>query len=424
MIVMLIKRASALTVPFLLAFATFTVVFFLLSGCDAAGPEHTASSPSTIELTPAQQEVLGASGTGFGLELFRRLSAKKGSTENLLLSPLSVSTALTMTLNGARDSTLQALKQTLGTEDYSLREINEAHRCLVEALPRLDDATTLRSANSLWRQEGYPIRAAFTDTLRSVFDAETRAVDFAASGAADIVNDWVAGHTEGMIEKLVTDEDLDRSTELALLNALYFEAPWQKAFDPKETTEATFTRPDGSEAKVSMMRRTDSLQHFSTDRAKGIDLPYGNGAFRMTLVVPKTGESAQELAANLDQATWDRWLEGLEGRKVELGLPRFDITAPRANLNEVLMEMGLGVIFGQEADFSGLSPRDPSVEKVLHKAAVTVDEEGTEASAATGVTFGISARPVVRADRSFLFVIREAQTGTLVFLGRIADPTA
>jgi len=397
---------------------------FLLPGCDAAGPDQASSAPPSIALSADQQDVLDASGTTFGLDLFRTLSEETSAGTNVVVSPFSISTALTMTMAGARDSTLRALKRTLGIQGHSLRTTYGAHRRLIEALPRLDDAATLRSANSIWRQEGFPVRAAFTDTLRSVFDAETETIDFAAPDAADRINGWVADQTEGMIQKLVGPQDLDRSTVLALLNALYFEAPWRQAFDEDKTTEAAFTRPNGSTVQVPLMHRTDSLRYFSTDRANGVDLPYGNGAFRMTLVVPEDETSAHALATDLDARMWARWLDGLQNREVQVRLPRFDVTGSRINLNEVLTEMGLGIIFSRGADFSGLSPRDPYVEKVLHRAAVVVDEEGTEAAAATGAIFGIRARPVVRADRPFLFTIREAQTGTLLFLGRIADPTA
>jgi len=347
------------------------VAVLLLTGCDAAGPQSNVASPPTIELPPAQQDVLDGTGTAFGLDLFGALN-EEGADQNVVVSPFSVSTALTMAVNGARDSTRRALKQTLGVSDHSMREINDAHRRLAGALPELDEAATLRSANSLWQKEDYPVRTAFTDTLRSVFDAETRTIDFAAPDAADRINDWVADQTEDMIQTLVEDRDLDESTVLALLNALYFEAPWREAFDKDKTTEAAFTRPDGSTVQVPLMHRSDSLQYFSAERATGVDLPYGNGAFRMTVIVPEERTSARGLAAELDAATWARWLDGLEPQKVQVRLPRFEVTVPRVNLNGVLRTMGLGIIFSQEANFSGLSPRDPSVEKALHRAAIVV----------------------------------------------------
>ena len=401
------------------------LVALLLSGCDATGPQpNTAAAPPTVELTAAQQDVLDGTGTTFGLDLFGTLNEEKGADQNVVVSPFSVSTALTMALNGARDSTRRALKQALGVSDHSMREINEAHRRLARALPELDTTATLRSANSLWAQNGYPVKAAFTDTLRSVFGAEARRIDFASPEAPDRINGWVADQTEGMIQTLVKDRDLDGNTVLALLNALYFEAPWQTAFDEEQTEDASFARPGRPAARVPMMHRTDSLRYGSTDRAKMVDLPYGNGAFRMTVVVPEEETTAHALATDLDAATWARWLDGLETRRVQVRLPRFDVTVPRANLNEVLRTMGLGIIFLPWANFSGLSPRNPSVKKALHKAAIVVDEDGTEASAATAVIFEESTPPTVRADRPFLFAIREAQTGTLLFLGRIADPTA
>ena len=400
------------------------LVALLLSGCDAAGPQSQPdpeASPA-IELTAAQQDVLDGTGTTFGLDLFGTLNEEKGADQNVVVSPFSVSTALTMTLNGARDSTRRALKQALDVSDHSVREINGAHRRLAGALPELDTAVTLQSANSLWAQNGYPVKAAFADTLRSVFGAEARRIDFASPEAADRINGWVADQTEDMIQTLVKDRDLNANTVLALLNALYFEAPWQTAFDEEQTEDASFARPNRPAVQVPMMHRTDSLRYGSTDRAKMVDLPYGNEAFRMTVIVPEEETTARALATDLDAATWTRWLDGLEPQRVQVRLPRFDVTVPRANLNEVLRTMGLGIIF--RGDFSGLSPKNPVVEKVLHKAAVAVDEDGTEASAATAVIFREGAPPTVRADRPFLFAIREAQTGALLFLGRIADPTA
>jgi serpin B len=410
-------RPSSLAARLLLA-----VTVLLLPACDSAGPEPDPAPP-TIELTAAEQKVLDASGRDFGLALFRTLNEHKENGQNVLLSPLSVSTALTMTMNGADDSTLSVMKRVMGVDAYSLGEINSAHQRLLSTLPQLDDRATLLSAQSMWVQEGYPVEPAFSDTLRSVFDADTATVDFASQQAVERVNQWVAENTDGMIQMLVDDGDFDRSTVLALLNALYFEAPWQEAFDEAKTETAPFTRPDGSTVQVSLMQRTDSLRYFSAEQATGVDLSYGNGAFRMTVIVPRSGTRAHALATSLDAATWRRWLDDATRRTVVVHLPRFTVESP-SSLNAPLQDLGMGIAFSQAADFSGISPQNPFVESVLHKAAVSVSEQGTEASAATAIVFGESGRPTVRADRPFLFAIREAQTGTLLFLGRVDDPTA
>ena len=397
---------------------------FALSGCDTAGSDEPAPPPRA--LTTQEQALVEASSQDFGLRLFRTVSAEEGAGKNVFVSPLSVSMALGMTLNGAEDSTRAAMKEALAVGGLSQAEINASYRSLIDLLVGLDPKVRFQLANSIWYRQGFSVEPSFLDTNEEYFDAEVTALDFTSPQAIETINGWVKENTEGKIEKIL--ESIDPDHVMFLINAIYFQGDWRYQFDEEKTEEASFTLADGSEATVDMMEMTDfeePLPYYRGDTFEAVDLPYGDSLYTMTVLVPHREESADSLARTLDAAQWQAITDGLRpARLSSVALPRFTLEYEKS-LKEALRAMGMGVAFSEGADFGGISGAGLFVSDVKHKTFLEVDEEGTEAAAATSVGIKVtSAPPSVRADRPFLLVIRENHSGTLLFIGKVADPTA
>ena len=400
-----------------------------LAACDAGGPER-ADPPR--ELTAQEQAVSDAASRDFGLRLFRTVNAADEG-ENVFLSPLSVSMALGMTLNGAEGATRTAMEETLALNGLSQKEINESYQSLIDLLTELDPKVQMRLANSIWHRNTFSVEQPFIDTNKEYFDAEVAALDFDSPQAPATINDWVAGATKGKIEEIVPAR-IPRNAMMYLINAVHFEGTWKYQFDESKTKKAPFTRTDSSETTVDMMRLEDTkLPYYRGEDVAAVDLPYGGGPFAMTVLVPtRRGPSADSLAAALDAERWKTLTDRLqENDKTELAwveLPRFTLEYEK-RLNDVLRAMDMEEAFEEErSDFSGINEEMGKrlvITEVMHKTFVEVNEEGTEASAATSVAVGpTSLPPHITADRPFLFVIRERHSGTILFVGKVGDPTA
>ena len=397
----------------LLACATLT----LITSCS-----DTASDPlgPAIQLSAAESRLVAASG-GFGFDLYRRIAANEASP-NLFISPLSVSMALGMTMNGAAYGTLAQMRATLGFADLSEQDVNDGYRSVIEQLVRRDRAVTVRLANSMWPDDDLTVLAPFTNTLRSFFNAEVRPLDFSdGDGAVRAINQWTDQATQGKIKKLF--DQLEANTRLVLVNAIYFKAPWTDEFKVSDTRDEPFTRADGSVVSVPMMRRTGSYRIRRNQELLAVEVPYAHDAFSMVLVRPLNGSLAA-LEQKLNAGWWAGLLEGMPGEKTLLRLPRFKIEYGK-QLNEPLMSLGMTDAFSAAAaDFSRITgSRSLFVSRVEHKAFVEVNEQGTEAAAVTGVVMTDSGPLEASFDRPFLFAIRERESGVILFMGRVGDPT-
>jgi len=331
-----------------------------------------------------------------------------------------------MTMNGAAGDTRDQMRRTLGFGDLTQEEINTAYRDLVELLLGLDPSVETAVGNSVWYREGFRVRDAFLDAVRDFFDAEVRALDFSDPGAAGRINGWVRDATRDRIERIVPDP-VPGDVVMYLINAIYFKGAWTDRFDPERTADAPFHRPDGSTVDVPLMsQRFEELRHHRGEDFQAVDLPYGGKAFSMTVLLPDPGVELEAWLSSLDAERWDGMagaLDGAPGRPVRVFLPRFEMEYERT-LNDDLKALGMTDAFDPgRADFSALTPGGGVwVDEVKQKAFVTVNEEGTEAAAATSVGVVESAPPTVRVDRPFLFVIRERLSGTILFLGKVVDP--
>ena len=372
-------------------------------------------------LSPAELRIVDAANQ-FTFGLVREATRGLPPDSNAFLSPLSASFALGMTLNGARAETEQAMRSALGFGGATMAEINQGYRDLIELLTGLDRTTEMRIANSLWGSSAFPMRQEFTDAARTWFDAEVRSLDFRSPAAVGTINDWVKTKTAGRIPKLL---DAIRADEvLFLINAIYFKGAWRVQFDRGKTRDAPFTGADGRARQVPMMSLDATpLRYAATSAFQAVDLLYGNGAFAMTVLLPSPGKTPADVLTTLDPASWSALVDQVGEHKVALGLPRFRVEYG-ARLNAALAALGMGIAFDdQRADLSGIADVAPErlyLTRVDQKAFVEVNEEGTEAAAATAVGVGLtSAPPSVIVDRPFLFLIRERFSGTILFVGLI-----
>ncbi|MEN4100873.1 MAG: serpin family protein, partial [Anaerolineaceae bacterium] len=350
---------------------------------------------------------------------------------NLFYSPYSISLALAMTYAGARGDTAAQMADVLHFE-LTQEQLHPAFNKLDETLNRevegVEQPFQLNIANSIWGQRDFEFEADFLDVLAENYGAGLRLVDFAqaAEAARQQINSWVEEQTQDKIKDLIPEGALDSMTRLVLANAIYFKAAWQSQFDAANTQDAPFTLLDGSQVNAPTMRQTGSMNYAAGDGWQAVELAYEGGRQSMVILLPATGEF-EAFEAGLDAARVAEILGAMQFTSVELALPRFSFES-EIQLNELLAAMGMPQAFvPDQADFSGMRAlRDLYISAVLHKAFVDVNEEGTEAAAATAVIVSVTSLPVdiqqMQIDRPFIFLIRDIETGSILFAGRVLNP--
>ena len=359
----------------------------------------------------------------FGFKLFRAI-VQREEGKNIFVSPLSVALALGMTYNGAAGGTRQAMRETLEMGDLTVSEVNQAHHNLTQRLLEADPQVQFEIANSIWYREGLAFEKEFLKTNQTFYGAQIRSLDFGDPAAPAVINQWVNQETQGRIQEIVGD--IDPLTVMFLINALYFKGKWTQAFEPERTQDDWFLLSDGSRKSCRMMAQNGTFRYLEVDEAQIIDLPYGEGAFTMTVVLPRSEHNLNTLISELTPERWHQWQQGLSSQEGSLELPRFTLEYER-ELSDVLSSLGMEVAFTPQADFSNMyrGPEPLYISKVKHKTFLEVNEEGTEAAAVTSVEMKLTAvRPSfsMRVDHPFLILIQEAGTGTILFMGRITDP--
>ena len=375
-------------------------------------------------LTASERRLIDA-GPAFGLALLREVDrAHRG--ENVFISPLSASMALGMTLNGARGATLDSMRAALGFGDAPLATVNASYRSLIDLLRGLDQGVDFRIANSVWYDAPrIAVLASFASTAKQYFDAQVSGLDFRSPSAVAAINDWVKAGTNGKIETII-DGSIPDDARVYLINAMYFKGTWRDGFARAETQPAPFAAPGGA-VTASLMHQDASFRYAEDELAQVVELPYGRGAYVMTVVLPREGVALESLVGGALAERWARWTSSLHPQEVKLWLPKFRLEFGDS-LNAPLRALGMGIAFSDSADFTGMANRrDLAISRVLQKTFVDVYEEGTEAAAVTAVEIGVtSAGPptpvTVRVDRPFVFALRERLSGTLLFLGKIVVP--
>ncbi len=389
----------------------------------------TTSSPGSqsIDLSQAEKALI-ESDNEFGLKLFREINAVQGDS-NLFISPLSISMALGMTLNGADGETQQAMERTLALSGLTSEQINESYRHLIELLTGLDPQVQFDIANSIWyKQPDLPEpEADFLQRCQQYFDALVTGLDFSLPEAAPTINAWVEENTNGKIEEIV-DDPIDPSICTFLINAIYFKGSWIYQFDENQTQDEPFHLLDGSTTTCPLMSQKAVHGYLLNDDFMAVDLPYGDGSYSMTLFTPQQSLDPDDLITRMNPENLAAWLGQMTSDSIDVFIPRFKLEYKR-ELKRDLTALGMGVAFSPgQADFTKMYQDMPVwIGKVKHKTFLEVNEEGTEAAAVTSVEMeytGIPETPVFRANRPFVFIIRENKSGTILFIGKIIDPTA
>lgn len=412
--------ANVLTATFVPA--VLGAILVLVACTDSTGPgEVTPITELPRPLTDAELRVLGGS-NAFAFDLGREL-LPEAPDDNLFWSPLSASMLLGMIMNGTDGDTWDQLRDVLGFDGMSEDDINDAYLGLIELLTGLDPTVEMAIGNSTWTDTGFPVTPAFEQRVTEHFDAEARELDLQDPTSLDAINAWASDATNGRIETIF--DDLPANAVMVLLNALYFKGSWTTEFDRGRTEAAPFTRADGSNVTVDLMYLEETFVFGGDPDVAVVDLPYGGGAFSMTVAVPREGVSVDDVVRSLNQDRWNGWLEGIVETDGVVRLPRFELEW-QAKLNGPLQTLGMTAAFDPAlADFTRLTPGGGVwLDLVKQKAFVKVDEEGTEAAAVSGGVMVDSAPLELRADRPFLFVLRERLSGTILFMGVVNDPTA
>ncbi|WP_253406375.1 serpin family protein [Pontibacter sp. HSC-36F09] len=394
------------------------VAVSLFSGCKK---ELADNSPNTRPLT-AQEEKTVASSNDFAFRAFAQLSEAEGP-ENVFISPLSISMSLGMAYNGADGETKEAMRKALGFTLPTDEEINKSFRDLDALLKGIDKQVVFTSANSMWHSNEYKLQAPFIKTNQTYYDATVQGLDFSSPAAKDQMNNWVKSKTNGKIETIV--DDVRREHILFLINAIYFKGTWTFPFDKKLTQPGPFQLENGSTITHDFMAMKDGKYlHYQDDRLQLIDLPYGNRQYSMTILVPGRDRTVQDVVQELDAARLATLLADAKETTYELYMPKFKLEYSK-ELKDMLSQLGMGVAFNGGANFSRMveGGANLAISEVKHKTFVEVNEEGTEAAAATSTGIMLtSLPPSVRIDRPFVFMIREKSSGAILFIGKLMQP--
>ena len=408
-----------------------------LIACDqAAGGELLTSDKERItspDVNPSEQALLVEGNSAFAFELYQALREQEG---NLFYSPHSISVALAMTYAGARNETAQQMADTLNFileqerlhPAFNWLDIELASRG-EGAEGKDDEGFRLNIVNAIWGQKDYGFLPTFLDILAENYGAGLRILDFMNETEKSrlAINDWVSDQTEGRIEDLIPQGAIDALTRLVLTNAIYFNAAWEYPFDEDVTADGPFYLLDDGQVIVPMMKQTEAFGYTDGEGYQAVELQYDGNELSMVILLPEAGQFQAFEEGLQAQQVYDI-IDGLQNAQVTLTIPKFEFDS-EFSLKNTLAGMGMPIAFSSAADFSGMTGnRELFISDVVHKAFVSVDEAGTEATAATAVIMPGSAAPEppveVTIDRPFIFLIRDIETGAILFVGRVINPGA
>jgi serpin B len=388
--------------------------------------QNDIAAPQSIEEEPSMHSPFVRANTRFAFTFFTTLQEQKDQ-QNMFISPISLAYALAMTYNGAVGDTQQAMAQVLNVQEMELDEVNQSFADLMQTLETADPDVQLAIANSLWARQDIAFEEDFLQRNRQFYEAEVERLDFNDPSAVETINGWVKEQTNDKIPTIVNE--LDPLTIMVLINAIYFKGAWSEEFDPENTSDRAFTLPDGSTKQVPMMEQDEKFPYYEGEGFQAISLPYGEERLQMSIFLPDEKSSLTDFSQQLNAQNWATWMQQLRKRDGVIVLPRFKLE-DEYDLQQTLSDMGMTVAFAcGQADFSRLyAEEDVCITKVKQKTFIEVNEEGTEAAAATSVEVGLTAAMPEEpfsmiVDRPFFFAIHDTQTGAILFLGSIVDPS-
>ena len=380
--------------------------------------------PVPISLTEAQTIII-ESGNEFAFDIFSKLAGSAAPGQNILISPLSISYALSMTLNGAKGETRDAMTEALRVSGIDMETLNKSYKTLTEALLNIDKKVLISIANSVWTENNFQVKKAFIDILTDYYDAESKPFDITDPSVPGLINKWIEDKTNGLIREMISE--LPGNTVMLLINAIYFKGQWKLQFDKSLTVDETFFLSGNSEVRVAMMKNKKKYKVYEGKGFKIAEFPYGQGNYVMDVILPDEKQGLNSTLALINTRDYESWVSQMTEQEVEVSFPKFKYGFKRT-LKDILSDMGMGIAFTDFADFSNISEQhDLLLTDVAHQTFIETNEEGTEAAAATVVTVGVTSMPPppleFRMDHPFMYIIRETSTNSILFMGRVSNPS-
>lgn len=378
--------------------------------------------PLTPFNTVEKGEKIVSKNNQFSFKTFKEI-LKENSDKNTFFSPVSLSLALGMTYNGANGTTKEAFENTLLYNGFNRNTVNKVNKNIIQHFSDDSSGSVFRVANSIWMNKRISVKQDFINVNKQNYFAEVNAVDFSKGSTINKINNWVSDKTNKKIPTILKKTSND--AVMYLINALYFKGSWKYKFDKKLTKKETFT--NNKEAKkVDMMFSEENVAYFKNDIFSSIKLPYKNDKFLMTILLPAETKTVNDITNALSQENWEKWNKKYSIDEVNIFFPKFKFSFSQ-KLNDILIKSGLGNAFSNDADFSNISSTSSKISEVLQKTFINVDEEGTEAAAATVVKMKLtSAEPsknIFKVNKPFLFLITEKNTSSICFIGKVNMPT-
>ena len=410
-------------------FSSLLSVLLVAGSCDknmdADDKSDKLPDPMKIELRSIESSMI-ESDQAFAFEFFSHVfeEERKDKDKNFMVSPFSLSMALAMTWNGSANDTKQAIQNTLKFGDWSDIDINSYFKKLSDAFVKTDPSTKLAIANSIWTNEHVKILPDFISHNKKYFNATVQSVNFSDPNTVKLINKWADDNTKGLIKKVL--DETDPGFLMYLLNAIYFKGIWTSKFDAKNTKEMYFRNDVGEPAKVDMMRQNAHFNYTEDETMQMVELPYGNKAFSMMVLLPKEDNKLTDITKVLQKKEyWEVMKKGLHDVDVDLFIPKFK-TEYSKRLNTVLIDMGMGIAFNPNNGFSRMSGVESFISFVQQFTYIATDEVGTEAAAVTvvGMFKESSIEPqkiTFKADKPFIYIIQEKSTGSILFMGALKN---
>jgi len=392
--------------------------------CSKEPDEVLPEEPVLIDLT-SDQITLIESENSFAFDIFREVFENSEEPENIIISPLSISYALSMTLNGANGATRDSMLMALRVSGITPEEINNSYKKLTEALLSVDKRVLMTIANSVWTKEGFPVKEAFIDILETYYDAESKRFDINDPATPDIINQWIEDNTNGLIKNMI--DELKPDVVMLLINAIYFKGIWKYQFVEGDTDYKTFYKTGDETIEVPMMNQEVDLLVYRGENFTLAELPYGQGNFVIDIILPDDQYGINRIIPAITESSFNSWISQAAETKVNIYLPRFKYDYKK-RLKDILSDMGMRIAFWPGADFTNIADTDLNIQDVIHQAFIETNEEGTEAAAATVVIIELTSMPsgplVFNADHPFIYIIRETTTNSIIFMGCVNDPLA
>jgi serpin B len=394
---------------------------FIFAACEetAVAPEN----PPNLRTLSAAERQASNSSNDFAFNLFRNLPSDPA--DNSFISPLSVSMALGMLLNGTDGEVRQSILNTIDFNDFTAEEVNAGFHDLTDLLLSMDKKVNFGLANSVWYRKELTVNPNFASVIENYYDGKIMGLDFSNPTSKDVINSWVESKTNNRIKDLIKQINADHV--MFLVNAIYFKGDWTHQFDKSKTKKAPFTTLSGATTQVDMMfSKGVTMKYNITPDFQLLDIPYGNGQFRFTILMPNEYGGITSLVETLNAETFNTVIDQSDSISVELELPKFKMNW-RNDLKESLHLMGMKMT-GYPLLFEGSTP-PIEVGQVIHQSFLEVNEEGSEAAAATAIGMVVTCAcpqtpPKITIDKPFLFMIREQHSGAILFMGQLTDPSA